>query len=167
MRSVRASSMSRGSTERKPWMAPSRIGQIEPKITTATTTKKIWIAAVSANPSEGTDPSSPAFYLPGQEYLAGNSKAYWVLESCKAAASTRTTTRAATMGPPRPDAGHGTKGPLQMQLGMVGLGRMGANMAERLVRGGHRVVGFDVGAPAREPHRRRRCRARAARGCRR
>ncbi len=30
-----------------------------------------------------------------------------------------------------------------MELGMIGLGRMGANMAERLVRGGHRVVGYD------------------------
>jgi 6-phosphogluconate dehydrogenase len=30
-----------------------------------------------------------------------------------------------------------------MQLGMIGLGRMGANMTERLVKGGHRVVGFD------------------------
>ncbi len=30
-----------------------------------------------------------------------------------------------------------------MDLGMIGLGRMGANMAERLVRGGHRVVGYD------------------------
>lgn len=30
-----------------------------------------------------------------------------------------------------------------MKLGMIGLGRMGANMAERLVRGGHEVVGFD------------------------
>ncbi len=30
-----------------------------------------------------------------------------------------------------------------MELGMVGLGRMGANMAERLTRDGHRVVGFD------------------------
>jgi 6-phosphogluconate dehydrogenase len=30
-----------------------------------------------------------------------------------------------------------------MELGMVGLGRMGANMAERLVRGGHRVCGYD------------------------
>ncbi|MGO9210972.1 MAG: phosphogluconate dehydrogenase (NAD(+)-dependent, decarboxylating) [Terriglobales bacterium] len=30
-----------------------------------------------------------------------------------------------------------------MELGMVGLGRMGANMSERLVRGGHRVVGYD------------------------
>ncbi len=29
------------------------------------------------------------------------------------------------------------------QLGMVGLGRMGGNMAERLRRGGHTVVGYD------------------------
>jgi 6-phosphogluconate dehydrogenase len=29
-----------------------------------------------------------------------------------------------------------------MDVGMVGLGRMGGNMATRLVRGGHRVVGF-------------------------
>src|SRR5512144_1625399 len=30
-----------------------------------------------------------------------------------------------------------------MQLGMVGLGRMGANMARRLLRAGHRVVAYD------------------------
>ncbi|MBW8481723.1 phosphogluconate dehydrogenase (NAD(+)-dependent, decarboxylating) [Actinomadura parmotrematis] len=30
-----------------------------------------------------------------------------------------------------------------MELGMIGLGRMGGNMAERLRRGGHTVVGFD------------------------
>src|SRR5438874_2222866 len=30
-----------------------------------------------------------------------------------------------------------------MQLGMVGLGRMGANMVRRLLRGGHRCVVFD------------------------
>ncbi len=36
-----------------------------------------------------------------------------------------------------------------MELGMVGLGRMGANMAQRLLRGGHRVAGFDPGEPAR------------------
>jgi len=29
-----------------------------------------------------------------------------------------------------------------MELGMIGLGRMGANMALRLLRGGHRVVGY-------------------------
>ncbi len=37
-----------------------------------------------------------------------------------------------------------------MQLGMIGLGRMGANMTERLVRGGHRVVGFDFRPEARK-----------------
>ncbi|HWC35560.1 MAG TPA: decarboxylating 6-phosphogluconate dehydrogenase [Mycobacteriales bacterium] len=31
-----------------------------------------------------------------------------------------------------------------MQLGMIGLGRMGGNMVERLRRGGHEVVGFDL-----------------------
>ena len=36
-----------------------------------------------------------------------------------------------------------------MELGMIGLGRMGANMAQRLLRGGHRVVGFDPNAEAR------------------
>jgi len=30
-----------------------------------------------------------------------------------------------------------------MQLGMIGLGRMGANMTERLLKGGHQMVGFD------------------------
>lgn len=35
-----------------------------------------------------------------------------------------------------------------MELGMIGLGKMGANMSERLVRGGHRVVGFDLDADA-------------------
>lgn len=30
-----------------------------------------------------------------------------------------------------------------MQIGMIGLGRMGANMARRLAAGGHQVVGYD------------------------
>ncbi|MGH8567543.1 MAG: NAD(P)-binding domain-containing protein, partial [Gammaproteobacteria bacterium] len=30
-----------------------------------------------------------------------------------------------------------------MKLGMIGLGRMGANMAQRLIRGGHQLAGFD------------------------
>ena len=30
-----------------------------------------------------------------------------------------------------------------MQLGIIGLGKMGANMAQRLLRGGHQVAGFD------------------------
>ena len=36
-----------------------------------------------------------------------------------------------------------------MNLGMIGLGRMGANMARRLMQGGHRLVGFDPKADAR------------------
>jgi 6-phosphogluconate dehydrogenase len=35
-----------------------------------------------------------------------------------------------------------------MELGMVGLGRMGANMARRLMRDGHRIVAYDVDADA-------------------
>ena len=31
-----------------------------------------------------------------------------------------------------------------MQLGMIGLGRMGANMVRRLLRSGHECVVFDV-----------------------
>src|SRR5260370_32045515 len=30
-----------------------------------------------------------------------------------------------------------------LQLGMIGLGRMGANMTTRLIRGGHQVVAYD------------------------
>ena len=37
-----------------------------------------------------------------------------------------------------------------MQLGMIGLGRMGANMVRRLVRGGHACVVFDVSPKAVE-----------------
>ena len=36
-----------------------------------------------------------------------------------------------------------------MQLGIIGLGRMGANMAQRLQRGGHEVIGSDPSAPTR------------------
>jgi 6-phosphogluconate dehydrogenase len=37
-----------------------------------------------------------------------------------------------------------------MQLGMIGLGRMGANMVRRLLRGGHQCVVFDVSPKAEE-----------------
>ncbi|MGH7972631.1 MAG: NAD(P)-binding domain-containing protein, partial [Limisphaerales bacterium] len=30
-----------------------------------------------------------------------------------------------------------------MQIGMIGLGRMGANMVRRLMKGGHECVAFD------------------------
>ena len=37
-----------------------------------------------------------------------------------------------------------------MELGMIGLGKMGAYMVERLMQGGHKVTGFDPSADARK-----------------
>src|SRR4051812_35422907 len=37
-----------------------------------------------------------------------------------------------------------------MQIGFVGLGRMGGNMARRLARNGVEVIGYDPSAEARE-----------------
>jgi 6-phosphogluconate dehydrogenase len=36
-----------------------------------------------------------------------------------------------------------------VELGIIGLGRMGGNMAERLRRGGHTIVGFDASADSK------------------
>jgi 6-phosphogluconate dehydrogenase len=36
-----------------------------------------------------------------------------------------------------------------MEIAMIGLGRMGANMAQRLMRGGHKIVGYDPAETAR------------------
>jgi hypothetical protein len=47
------------------------------------TVKKLWVAAIDLNAAPGTDPSHPAFYLPAQEILAGNSRGFWVLDPCK------------------------------------------------------------------------------------
>ena len=52
-------------------------------ISATPTTKKLWVAAVDLNAKGGTDPSHPAFYLPAQELLAGNSRGYWVVDPCK------------------------------------------------------------------------------------
>ena len=48
------------------------------------TTKKLWVAAVDLGATPGKDASHPAFYLPAQELLAGNSRAFWVLDPCRA-----------------------------------------------------------------------------------
>jgi 6-phosphogluconate dehydrogenase len=37
---------------------------------------------------------------------------------------------------------------MKVELGMIGLGRMGGNMVQRLLLGGHRVVTYDRSAPA-------------------
>ena len=56
--------------------------------------QKIWVTAVDsdaiAKAGAGTDPSHPPFYLPGQELLAGNAKAYWSIPSCVQPSSSKT-----------------------------------------------------------------------------
>jgi len=51
------------------------------------TPKKLWVAAVSGAPTPGTDPSYPAFYMPGQELIAGNSKGVFALDACRPASA--------------------------------------------------------------------------------
>ena len=46
-------------------------------------TKQLWVTAVDINAPPGSDPSHPAFYLPGQEEGAGNVRAFAALEPCK------------------------------------------------------------------------------------
>jgi hypothetical protein len=52
------------------------------------TTKKLWVAAVDLAGTPGSDVSHPAFYLPAQELLAGNSRGYWVVDPCAANGTT-------------------------------------------------------------------------------
>jgi hypothetical protein len=53
-------------------------------LVTNITPKKLWVAAIDLNQAPGTDSSHPAFYLPAQELLAGNSRGFWVLDPCQA-----------------------------------------------------------------------------------
>ncbi len=58
-------------------------------LTQTPTTKKLWVAAIDITASgeltsNDIDPSHPAFYLPAQELLAGNSRGYWVPDPCQA-----------------------------------------------------------------------------------
>ncbi len=52
-------------------------------LSTTPTTKKLWAAAIDLAAAPGTDPSHPAFYLPGQELPAGNSRGFWVFDACQ------------------------------------------------------------------------------------
>jgi hypothetical protein len=44
--------------------------------------KKLWVAAIDAQ-TGALDRSHPAFYLPGQELAAGNSRGFWVTDPCR------------------------------------------------------------------------------------
>ena len=48
-----------------------------------TARKKLWVAAVDLSYTAGKDPSHPAFYLPGQEDVAGNMRGFWALPPCQ------------------------------------------------------------------------------------
>jgi hypothetical protein len=75
-----------------PWWSDPRWAPIGGQF--GPTTKKIWVTAVDsdaiAKAGAGADPSHPPFYLPGQELLAGNAKAYWSIPACIQASSTKT-----------------------------------------------------------------------------
>jgi hypothetical protein len=45
--------------------------------------KKIWVSAIDIDAAPGTDPSHPAFFLPGQEIDSGNIRAFAALEPCR------------------------------------------------------------------------------------
>jgi hypothetical protein len=70
--------------------------------------KKLWVAAINASPTPGTDPSYPAFYLDGQELYAGNSRSYWVLPQCIVPSSTRSTATVCTSNQDCCTSGTGT-----------------------------------------------------------
>lgn len=46
--------------------------------------KKIWVAAVDIDYHGKVDPSHPAFYLPGQDLVSGNMRAFAALAPCRA-----------------------------------------------------------------------------------
>lgn len=54
-----------------------------PDTETPSPRKKIWIAAIDIEHQAASDPSHPAFYLPGQELESGNMRAFAALEPCK------------------------------------------------------------------------------------
>ncbi|HWE27530.1 MAG TPA: hypothetical protein VHB97_05975, partial [Polyangia bacterium] len=54
-----------------PWLDPAQH-----------TPKKLWVAAIDLNAPAGSDPSHPAFYLPAQELLAGNSRGFRTVDPC-------------------------------------------------------------------------------------
>ncbi len=54
----------------------------------ATRSKQLWVTAIDASPTAGSDPSHPAFWLPGQEVDNQNMRGEWALNPCKALGET-------------------------------------------------------------------------------
>jgi hypothetical protein len=57
---------------------------------TAPPKRQIWVAAIDRDPVPGTDPSYPAFWLPGQSTAAENTSAFWAPEPCRETGETCT-----------------------------------------------------------------------------
>jgi hypothetical protein len=64
---------------RDPWEADPREQDIHGD---NPTTKKLWMAAIDLSAKPGTDPSHPAFYIPGQEIHGVNSRPFFALQPC-------------------------------------------------------------------------------------
>ncbi len=64
---------------RDPWQSDPREEDIHGD---DPTTKKLWMAAIDLNAKPGTDPSHPAFYIPGQELHGVNSRPFFALQPC-------------------------------------------------------------------------------------
>lgn len=45
--------------------------------------KQLWVTAIDASPTAGTDPSHPPFWLPGQDVNDHNMRGNWALSPCK------------------------------------------------------------------------------------
>ena len=87
-------------------------------------------------------PAREAFVEHGQQPLVGGRRAGDVAVELPGVHR-----RHRTPGRQAPRAGASSRERLcAMQLGMIGLGRMGANMVRRLERAGHECVGYDVDA---------------------
>ena len=71
------------------------------------TPKKLWVAAIDLDAKPGKDASHPAFYLPGQELMAGNSRGFWVLDPCRADGDSCATGDQCCNGFCQPDADSG------------------------------------------------------------
>jgi hypothetical protein len=61
-------------------------GTAYPNDPTYANRKQLWVAAVDANIGT-TDPSHPAFWLPGQDFTTANMFGYWALAPCKPTSS--------------------------------------------------------------------------------
>ncbi|MCB9654140.1 MAG: PD40 domain-containing protein [Deltaproteobacteria bacterium] len=52
-------------------------------ITAGSHRRQVWVTAVSKKVMAGADPSSPAFWLPGQDSATENMSAYWAPDPCR------------------------------------------------------------------------------------